>query len=98
MSALGSSLLAVPLSLIVSLIPPSSLSAQERGLPDLGRLSAEEQAMIARACDLDRRVSGPARYYDCLRRQLAAVRNSPSEPDLSRLSAEEQAMIARACD
>ncbi len=96
--ASGSSRLAVLLSLVVSLVTTSWLSAQEQGRPDLSRLSAEEQAMIARACNLDQRVGGPAKYYACLRGQLATLRNSPGEPDLSRLSAEEQAMIARACN
>ena len=72
--AMRLSLIAVHLFLVVSPIAMSSrLSAQEQGRPDLSGLPAEEQAMIARACDFHRRVSGPAEYYKCLRGQLAAL-------------------------
>src|SRR5260370_26726342 len=76
----------------------SLINAQKDGPPDLSLLSSEDQAMIARACNVDRQFNGPAKYYNCLRSQVDALRNSRGEPDLSRLSADEQAMIGRACN
>ena len=53
--------------------------------------------MIANACGYHRRNSGPARYYSCLRDQVAGLRRTPSLPDQSHLTAEQRRMIANAC-
>jgi hypothetical protein len=39
------------------------------GKPDLTDLSVDEREMIASACRDDRKLYGPARYYDCLRKE-----------------------------
>src|SRR5690606_9899442 len=41
------------------------------GRPDMHRASRAEQVAIEEACAPDKRMSGPAQYYQCLRRELA---------------------------
>src|SRR6516164_11486651 len=93
---LRSTVLVTICSLGLSLITTSILSAR-RGPPDLSKLSSEQQAMIASACNVARQFDGPAKYYGCLRDQLGALRSSSGEPDLSDLSPEQQEMIFNAC-
>jgi hypothetical protein len=43
------------------------------GKPDLTRVSSQERKKIADACNADRLLHGPAKYYACLGSQLAAL-------------------------
>jgi len=54
--------------------------------------------MVEDACNLDRRVRGPAAYYRCLDHQLQALRSDPDRPDLTAVSAAERDMIESACN
>src|SRR5437667_10577320 len=94
---LRSTMLATICSLGLSQITTSILSAQQRP-PDLSKLSSEQQEMIASACNVARQFNRPAKYYRCLRDQLAALRNSSGAPDLSDPSPEQQEMIRTSCN
>src|SRR5947199_9348021 len=71
---LRSTMLATICSLGLSQITTSILSAQQRP-PDLSKLSSEQQEMIASACNVARQFNRPAKYYNCLRDQRAALRD-----------------------
>jgi len=75
-----------------------SASQSSSSQPDLSGLSSSERAMVDSACNYDRQMNGPAAYYGCLRRQLAALQSSSGQPDLSGLSNVELATIASACN
>ncbi len=64
----------------------------------VSRLPKEQRDMILSACSLSK-YSGPAAYYSCLDRQIAALQKSPNPPtdQLSRLSKEERDLILSAC-
>jgi DnaJ-domain-containing protein 1 len=67
------------------------------GQPDLSALSSGERGMVESACGYDRRMNGPAAYYNCLRRQLASLQAGAGQPDLSALSSGERGMVESAC-
>jgi hypothetical protein len=56
------------------------------GKPDLSTVPSAERGMIEDACNLDRQVNGPAAYYACLRRHIAALQQAAGKPDLSSLA------------
>jgi len=74
---------------------PSDLSAILS--PDLQLLSVDEQGIVKSACELDRSVSGPSKYYACLRNQFEAVRTGAGLPHLSSVTPDERSMIESAC-
>jgi len=96
---MGASVLLVVLSFIWAFAASLAVGKQVQGPSDLTRLSADEREMIESACGLDRQISSPAQhYYDCIRRQLAALQASPGKPDLSHLPTAAQETITSACE
>ena len=86
---------AVFLLFVVSV--PQALPQTRSSKPDLSRLTPEERKAVDGACFVEKRVGGPAAYYQCLRDQLAAMSTGPSKPDLSRLTPEERKAVGGAC-
>jgi restriction system protein len=80
---------------ILALAP--TLAITQLAEPDLSQLSPDERSMIEAACNLDRRVNGPAAYYRCLNGQLQGL-SRMSQPDLTGISAVDRSMIEAACN
>jgi hypothetical protein len=62
---------------------PGRSGTSDESRPDLSGIPASEAAAIENACGYVKRGSGPAAYYQCLQRELAALQKSPGRPDLS---------------
>jgi peptidoglycan hydrolase-like protein with peptidoglycan-binding domain len=85
--------------------PPTFAAPPTKPLPQapitedsiLSGINSTERAAIENACGYHKRNSGPADYYDCLRRELASLSNSAGRPDISRATASEQTAIENAC-
>ncbi len=88
---------AASLALVLLTICTVQARAQNAGPPPLEGVSSAERTMIEAACSLDRNVGGPARYYNCLRSQLSALRSSSGPPSLASLSSAQRAMVESAC-
>ena len=53
-------------------------ASSQAGAPDLSKLSSEDRDMIDSACSSERTFDGPAAYYACVRKQLAAMPRNKS--------------------
>lgn len=60
-------------------------------------LNSEEVASIEAACYLEKQVSGPAAYKQCVSNKIAALKRGPRNIDLSGLSREERSSLEAAC-
>ena len=77
---------------------PPNFSQSKVDKPDLTGASPSEQQAIENVCDIHRRASGPATYYDCLNREVNALGASQGKPNLSGISDIEKKAIENVCD
>ncbi len=77
---------------------PSSTTPSDLVKPTLTGASPSEQQAIENSCDIYRRTSGPATYYDCLNREVNALGASQGKPNLSGMSDIEKKAIENVCD
>jgi DnaJ domain len=80
-------------------VPPSAPATQplDTTEPDLSGLKKPDKEAVELTCASERLSQGPAKYNDCLHKQLDALKANPNAPSLAGLSAAEREDIVLTC-
>jgi DnaJ domain len=80
-------------------VPSGASAAQTQDItePDLSGLKKPDREAAELTCASDRLSQGPAKYNDCLHKQLDALKANPNAPSLAGLSSAEREDIVLTC-
>jgi hypothetical protein len=84
----------------VGAAPPNGApgaAAQDTTEPDLSALNKSDKEAVELACASERLSQGPAKYNECLRKQLDALKAMPNAPSLAGLSSADREDIVLTC-
>jgi len=76
---------------------PAPATMQDSTEPDLSGLKKPDKEAVELTCASERLSQGPAKYNECLRKQLDALKAIPNAPSLAGLSAAEREDIVLTC-
>jgi DnaJ domain len=76
---------------------PSAAAGQDSTEPDLSGLKKPDKESVELTCASERLSQGVAKYNDCLRKQLDALKATPNPPSLAGLNSAEREDIVLTC-
>jgi hypothetical protein len=76
---------------------PPAATAQDTTEPDLSGLKKADKESVELTCASERLSQGPAKYNECLRKQLDSLKATPNPPSLAGLSSAEREDVVLTC-